>query len=202
MTLGLGCLYSLPGIPCLYYGTEQGLHGHGNDEAVREALWGGPGFNKSSAFYVAIAKIAAVRNARPALRYGRFYFRPVAGKGDPELFGVTTVQQGVLAFSRILNDEEVVVAANTNTDAGQDQTVDVIVDSTLNPAGATFKVLFSNKAALTGARGVRQTGHVTVNEVDGSTGSGPVNVVRVSAPADGSADSGEVSVLSKCGETD
>ena len=41
VTLGLGCLYSLPGIPCLYYGTEQGLHGHGNDEAVREALWAG-----------------------------------------------------------------------------------------------------------------------------------------------------------------
>ena len=27
VTLGLGCLYSLPGIPCLYYGTEQLLHG-------------------------------------------------------------------------------------------------------------------------------------------------------------------------------
>ena len=36
VTLGLACLYSLPGIPCLYYGTEQGLHGHGTDEAVRE----------------------------------------------------------------------------------------------------------------------------------------------------------------------
>jgi glycosidase len=39
VTLGLACLYSLPGIPCLYYGTEQGLSGHGTDEAVREALW-------------------------------------------------------------------------------------------------------------------------------------------------------------------
>ena len=27
VTLGLACLYSLPGIPCLYYGTEQGLTG-------------------------------------------------------------------------------------------------------------------------------------------------------------------------------
>ena len=48
VTLGLGCLYSLPGIPCLYYGTEQGLHGDGNDEAVREALWGGPGFDRTN----------------------------------------------------------------------------------------------------------------------------------------------------------
>ena len=43
--MGLACLYSLPGVPCLYYGTEQGLHGHGSDPAVREALWGGPGFD-------------------------------------------------------------------------------------------------------------------------------------------------------------
>ena len=26
VTLGIACLYCLPGIPCLYYGTEQGLH--------------------------------------------------------------------------------------------------------------------------------------------------------------------------------
>jgi len=33
VTLGLACLFSLPGIPCLYYGTEQGLHGSGSDPA-------------------------------------------------------------------------------------------------------------------------------------------------------------------------
>ena len=41
--------------------------------------------------------------------------------------------------------EEVVVAANTNTDPSEAQTVDVIVDSTLNETGATFQILFSNK---------------------------------------------------------
>ncbi len=41
VTLGLAALYCLPGIPCLYYGTEQYLHGKGSDPAVREALWGG-----------------------------------------------------------------------------------------------------------------------------------------------------------------
>ncbi len=179
VTLGLACLYSLPGIPCLYYGTEQGLHGAGTDEAVREALWGGPGFNKSSAFYSAIASFTQVRSARPALRYGRFYFRPVAGLSDPDQFGVTTFQQGVLAFSRILNDEEVVVAANTNTDPSQGQTVDVIVDSTLNETGATFQVLFSNKSTPTAPAAVRQTGPVAVNEVDGTTGTGPLQVLRV-----------------------
>ncbi len=179
VTLGLGCLYSLPGIPCLYYGTEQGLHGVGTDEAVREALWGGPGFDRSSPFFTSISRLTSVRNARAPLRYGRFYFRPVAGLGDPDHFGVTTFQQGVVAFSRILNDEEVVIAANTNTDSGQDQTVDVIIDISLNQPGATFKVLFSNKTAPTPPAPVRQTGPVTVNEVDGSTGNGPLNVLRV-----------------------
>lgn len=61
MTLGLACLYSLPGIPCLYFGTEQGLHGSGSDAAVREALWGGPGFDDHSDFYQHIQQIVAVR---------------------------------------------------------------------------------------------------------------------------------------------
>ena len=147
VTLGLGCLYSLPGIPCLYYGTEQLLHGRGSDEAVREALWGGPGFDQTSPFYQQIAALAATREARPALRYGRFYFRPVSADGAT--FGITTFTQGVLVFSRILNDQEVVVAANTNTASDQGQEVDVIVDGALNADGAAYMVLYSNKPAPT-----------------------------------------------------
>jgi len=177
VTLGLACLYALPGIPCLYYGTEQGLHGRGSDEAVREALWGGPGFDKGSFFYRAVAKVAEVRGGSPALRYGRFYFRPVSADGAH--FAVTTFRQGVLAFSRILDDDEVVVAANTNTDQGQDQAVDVIVDGVLNAAGAQYQILYSNKDGATAPGAVRQTGTVTVQEVDGSTGNGPLLVVRV-----------------------
>src|SRR5271165_6802274 len=69
VTMGVACLYSLPGIPCLYYGTEQGLHGSGSDPAVREALWGiDPTFPQNTSFYLEIQKIAAVRSAQPALR--------------------------------------------------------------------------------------------------------------------------------------
>jgi glycosidase len=179
VTLGLTCLYALPGIPCLYYGTEQGLHGHGSDEAVREALWGGPGFDTGSFFYRPIEKLAKVRGERPALRYGRFYFRPVSSARDSTTFGITTFQQGVLAFSRILNDEEVLVVANTNTAKGQDQSVDVIVDNELNPVGVKFQILYSNKTLPTAPGAVQQTGVVVVHEVDGSIGNGPVHVVRV-----------------------
>jgi glycosidase len=181
VTLGLACLYSLPGIPCLYYGTEQGLHGHDptRNEAVREALWGGPGFDQSSFFYQHIQQFAQVRSQRPALRYGRFYFRPTSAATDGTTFAVTATKTGVLAFSRILNDEEVVVVANTNIDPGTDQSVDVIVEIALNEVGAQFKVLYSNKPTSTGPGAVRETGSVVVHEVDGSIGSGPLRVLRV-----------------------
>ena len=177
VTLGLACLFSLPGIPALYYGTEQGLHGAGTDEAVREALWGGPGFDQGSFFYQHIAQIGALRQRLPALRYGRFYFRPVSGDGLT--FAMTTFVRGVLAFSRILDSQEILIAANTNTDPGQDQVVRIIVDDLLNDVGASFQVLYSNKVRPTAPGRVERTGSVTVHEADGSIGSGPVNALEV-----------------------
>src|SRR5207245_1450091 len=148
-----GCLFALPGIPCVYYGTEQALHGAGSDAAVREALWGGPGFNDQAPFYKAIQQLAAVRASHPALRYGRFYFRPVSGDG--QTFGVSPFPKGVLACSRILNDEEAIVVANTNQ--AQDQSLDVIVESQLSKAGDTYRILYSNKAAPGAPSTVQQT---------------------------------------------
>lgn len=178
LTLGLACLYSLPGIPCLYYGTEQGLHGAGNDEAVREALWGGPAFDQQSDFYQHIQQIAAVRAQQSALRYGRFYFRPLSGDGVS--FGVSGFPQGIVAFSRILNDQEVVVAANTNP--SQAQQIDVIIEIMLSAEGDVFQVLYSNQAGPQAPQPIRviPQGAATVQEVDGSIGTGPLHVVRVS----------------------
>jgi glycosidase len=180
VTLGLACLYALPGIPCLYYGTEQGLHGastDGSDEAVREALWGGPGFDQTSDFYQHIQQIAGVRAQQSALRYGRFYFRPLSGDGVN--FAVSGFPQGVIAFSRILNDQEVVVAANTNLT--QTQQLDVIIEIMLSSEGDVFEVLYSNQDTPQAPKPVRvaQQGSVTVQEVDGSAGVGPLHVIRV-----------------------
>ena len=189
VTLGIACLYCLPGIPCLYYGTEQALHGVGNDEAVREALWGGPGFDKASFYYRQISRMAAVRNAQPALRYGRFYFRPISGNHTD--FGVSTFPNGVLAFSRILNDEEVIVVANTSTT--DSRALDVIVDSNLSRPGDVYRILYSNKSAPSAPSAVqgKAAGSVTVQEVDGGTGRGPLNSVGVAL------DAMEVQVLGK-----
>jgi len=83
----------------------------------------------------------------------------------------------VLAFSRILNDEEVIVVANPSID--QSQSVDVIVEIELNAVGSARRILYSNDPAPVAPGPVRQTGAVTVLETDGSTGSGPLRVVRV-----------------------
>ena len=177
VTAGLACLLALPGIPCVYYGTEQGLHGAGTDPAVREALWGGPGFSQANPFYIQIQKIATVRGAQAALRYGRFYFRPISG--DHHSFGISTIAPGVLAFSRILNDQEVLTVANFNTTTVQ--TVWVIPDSNLSTPGDAMRILYSNLAAPTVPSQVVQlgAGTVTVAEVDGSQGTGPLNVVQI-----------------------
>ena len=177
VTLGVACLFSLPGIPCVYYGTEQGLHGAGSDPAVREALWGGPGFGQNVAYYQHISQIAAVRRESPALRYGRFYFRPISGDGQH--FGVSTFLNGTLAFSRILMDQEIVVVANTDT--VNPCVVYVIVDITLNNPGDQLRVLYSNKPQPQAPGAILQlaAGAVTVQETDGTTGTGPLNCVQV-----------------------
>jgi glycosidase len=175
VTLAFACLYAAPGIPCLYYGTEQGLHGRGTDEAVREAIWGGPGFDENNSFYKQFQKIAMVRAANPSLRYGRFYFRPISGDGQN--FGISTFNPGVLAFSRILNDEETVIVANTN--GAQGESLDVIVDTQLNEVATKYQVLYSNKANPTPPTPVKETGAVTVNEVGGAIGNGPARIIRV-----------------------
>ena len=175
VTLGLACLYALPGIPCLYYGTEQGLTGAGTDAAVREALWGGPGFDRSCPFYKEIAKIAALRAMEPALRYGRLYFRQLSGDGSD--FGFSKWSPGVLAFSRILNDREIVVAANFVKDGSQ--ALHVVVDNVLNPAGRMLKTLYSNKIGARPPGAVDVLSATAARQVDGSITFGTLNAVRV-----------------------
>lgn len=176
-TLGFTCLFALPGIPCLYYGTEQGLHSTGNsDQHVREALWGQPHpFDQNHPFYQIIQQLTRVRNMQPALRYGRFYFRPISGDGFH--FGISTTPSGVLAFSRILNDQEAVVIANTSTTS--DFVGVVIVDSHLELVGTQFQILFSNQTTPTVPQPVRSTGPAEIHEVDGSVSTGPALVVPV-----------------------
>jgi alpha-amylase len=61
-------LYTAPGVPCLYYGTEQEFRG-GNDPANREDLWD-TGYDTTGATFQWIAKLAKVRRAYASLRRG------------------------------------------------------------------------------------------------------------------------------------
>lgn len=143
--LGIGALFTIQGIPCLYYGTEQGLNGRGNNlEAVREALWGmwdkQNKFDQKHDFYKAIQEISGIRAQEPALRYGRQYFRDVSqNKYD---FNISAVKGGVLTYSRILDDREILIAINTNIKAGWEG--DVVVDFALNSASPYWQMLYSN----------------------------------------------------------
>jgi hypothetical protein len=92
---------------------------------------------------------------------------------------VSPFPQGVLAFSRILNDQEVLVVANTSTSQAAD--LDVIIEITLSAEGDSFEVLYTNIDAPTVPEKVRAAsrGSVVVQEPDQSTGSGPLNALRV-----------------------
>jgi hypothetical protein len=89
--LALRLLFTLQGIPCLYYGTEQGLGGtvdeDGNpdlssNESVREALWGRPGaFGTGGEAFRHVQALARLRREEPLLCFGRLYFREVSGNG-------------------------------------------------------------------------------------------------------------------------
>ncbi len=175
IVLAVALLFGLQGIPCLYYGTEQGLHGHGHiDWCVREALWGKPNcFNRRHRFYKAIQELSRIRTEQPALRYGRMYFRPISGDGIH--FGVSPYKAGVLAFSRILNNQEVLVVANASTQ--KEFQGKVLVDWFLNGNGDQFQVL--NNSASSIPRPVESKSGLEINEVGGAITSGPAKMVSV-----------------------
>jgi glycosidase len=176
LTLALGCLFSLQGIPCLYYGTEQGLKGTqeiyapnynpssegGKPEYVREALWGRPNaFNQNHSLYQEIKKVAEIRDKEPSLRYGRQYFRQVSGNNSD--FGFSKEKGGIIAFSRILNDREVLIVANTNTTA--EFSGWIVIDARINGDKTRFKVAYSN-TGTTGS-GTPTSGYVKFYHQDG-----------------------------------
>jgi len=167
--LALTCLMTLQGIPCIYYGTEQGLDGHGDRrEYVREALWGRPdSFSTTHEFYKLVKELSELRDRQPTIRYGRQYFRPCSGNSWD--YGYSPYLGGVTAFSRILNDREVLIVANTNT--SQEISVHVVVDRNLNQNGKIWDLLFScdpspTKPAATATHGVYRTVQVTLKPME------------------------------------
>jgi glycosidase len=145
---GIGYLLCSLGATCIYYGTEQGFSGQGNgDQFIREPMFDldDPAvnyLNQDCTIYQEIAKIARIHQELEALRFGRMYFRAISGNGVD--FGLPYGHPCTLAFSRILSDQEVLVAYNTSaTDTREDS---VIIDGGL--AGAEKRFVYGAQGTV------------------------------------------------------
>lgn len=142
--LAVGYLLTAKGIPCIYYGTEQGFDGGGDSDAyIRECVFGGEWgafettgchfFNDVHPIYRAIKQIADIRNAEPTLKFGRMYFREISGDG--EHYGRPWGPDSTLAYSRVLADDEMIMALNLTDKPRQDW---VLLDGKMTPPGGVF----------------------------------------------------------------
>lgn len=146
------------GIPCIYYGTEQYFDGNGgNDRYLRECMFGGEFgafrsggrhfFNEETTLYKQIGPLVEVRKAHIALRRGRQYLRQISGNGIdfgyPEKYG--SRMKSVVAWSRIFNNNEVLVAINT--DPHEAKSAWVTIDSSLYSDKSKMQCLYSSDGA-------------------------------------------------------
>ena len=74
LKIALGFIFTIRGIPCVYYGTEQGYAGtpgtNGKDPYNREVL---TSWDESHEIYEHISKLSEIRSSHPALQVGSQY---------------------------------------------------------------------------------------------------------------------------------
>lgn len=150
------------GIPCIYYGTEQGFDSGGrpnsDDRVLRENMFGGQFggkcsqgahfFNEDAQLFKAVSKLAKLRRTFIALRRGRQYVHDISGDGEhfgpPKKFGDRL--RTLVSWSRVSADHELLVVFNT------DELEKHEVYSTLNPnlrrEGEELRLLFSYTPGL------------------------------------------------------
>jgi glycosidase len=145
------------GIPCIYYGTEQAFESggrpSGEDKVLRENMFGGKFggkrshdvhfFDESTPLFKALASLAKLRHQWIALRRGRQYLHDISGDGEhfgmPRKLGERLL--GLVAWSRVMGDHEMLVVLNTDDEQKQE------MYATLNPnlrvEGDELELLFS-----------------------------------------------------------
>ncbi|HEY0745041.1 MAG TPA: alpha-amylase family glycosyl hydrolase [Chryseosolibacter sp.] len=147
---GVGFLLCALGTPCIYYGTEQGFQGSGDgDWSVRECAFNPDDIttnvlNPDNLIYRQIALLAAIRKNSAVLKFGRMYMREVSHDGKS--FQLPITQDCMLAFSRILYDEEILIVYNSSMQHDDEEYIGI--DSHLNPEGATFRYLYGGKGKI------------------------------------------------------
>jgi glycosidase len=111
--------------------TDPGLPGFGPFGTAGKHV-----FDTGHPVFGRIATLIEARQKHPALRFGRQYPRPVSLFGGP----FDTPGPGeIVAWSRILDQEEVLCVVNSHGTAARGG--DVVVDAPLNPAGGSFTVV-------------------------------------------------------------
>jgi len=148
------------GIPCIYYGTEQAFDGSGGGEIyVRESMFGGKFgafrsqgkhfFDEKSDTYLALSRMLKLRKEHDVLRQGRQYLREISGDGEqfgyPHKLGEGRIES-IVAWSRIFNKEEMILAMNTNTVSPL--TAYVAIDQEMHEVGDVFKCILSINSKL------------------------------------------------------
>jgi glycosidase len=101
-------------------------------------------FNEQHPAYLRIAALLKVRQEYPVLRYGRQYLRPISNFGGDF---VESEAGEIIAWSRILDDEEALCIVNSH--GTQARGGDVMVDAKLNiEEGSKFQVIANSAQAV------------------------------------------------------
>jgi glycosidase len=145
------------GIPCIYYGSEQGFDSGGrvsdSDLVLRENMFGGQFgglctqgrhfFDEQSRLYRALSSLAAARKQLLTLRRGSQVLHRVSGDGvsfgHPRRIGPERMRS-LVCWSRIFMDQETLVVFNT--DESQSTAAWSTVAPLLRMDGDKFKLIF------------------------------------------------------------
>jgi alpha-amylase len=108
LRLALVYLFTEDGVPCLYYGTEQGFAG-GNDPANREPLWWSD-YRTDGALFQHTAALTRLRTTYPALRRGDFSIKWASERTTGE-------DAYIFSFQRTYEESSALVVMNTGRSA-------------------------------------------------------------------------------------
>jgi glycosidase len=137
---GLIYLLTMDGIPCIYYGTEQGFDG-GNDPSNREDMWES-GFDRNHPTYRHIRKLTKLRRDYAPLRRGDFQIRWVTERSG------NAQDAGIVAFERAYNGEVVLVVVNASSSKVSETSASQIGGGDMQvsfPAGTTLQNVWEDE---------------------------------------------------------
>jgi len=115
LKLAAALQFTMPGVPCIYYGDEAGMEGGADPFCRRCYPWG----NEDTELIAWYTQLAKLRQAQPALKNGEYALLQAKG--------------GVFAFTRGQGDEQILIVVNNSQQ-----------NVTLNEPGFNYNLLTNN----------------------------------------------------------